>query len=160
MFAGSFAPVGWLMCDGSTLPISENEILFQLIGTTYGGDGEETFNLPNLCSRLPINHGTGSFGTTYQIGEMAGVEQVTLTVQQIPAHTHPMLGSANSATGPAPQGQVYAAADIYSASGSPPVNMNPAAITPTGGSQPHDNMQPYLVVNYIISLFGLFPSQT
>jgi microcystin-dependent protein len=160
MFAGNFAPAGWQMCDGATLPISENEVLFQLIGTTYGGDGESTFNVPNMCSRIPVHQGTGSFGTTYQIGEMAGVEQVTLTVQQIPAHTHPMLGSANSATGPAPQGQVYAAADIYSNVGSPPVNMNPAAITPTGGSQPHDNLQPFLVVNYIISLFGIFPSQT
>ena len=159
MFAGTFAPAGWQMCNGATLPISENDVLFQLIGTTYGGDGEETFNVPNLCSRLPVHQGTGSFGTTYQIGEAAGVEQVTLTVQQIPSHTHPMLGSANSATGPAPQGQVYAAADIYSNVGSPPVNMNPAAITPTGGSQPHDNLQPYLVVNYIISLFGIFPTQ-
>ena len=160
MFAGNFAPAGWHFCNGSILPISENDVLFTLIGTTYGGDGEETFALPNMCGRVPVHHGTGSSGNTYQMGEMAGVEQVTLTIQQIPSHTHPMLGSANSATGPAPQGQVYAAADIYSAVGSPPVNMNPAAITPAGGSQPHDNLQPYLVVNYIISLFGIFPSQT
>ena len=89
MFAGNFAPNGWMFCEGQTLPISENEVLFQLIGTTYGGDGEETFNLPNLASRVPIHMGTGPDGTTYQIGEMAGTEQETLTIQQIPIHTHP-----------------------------------------------------------------------
>ena len=88
MFAGNFAPNGWMFCEGQTLPISENEVLFQLIGTTYGGDGEETFNLPNLASRVPIHMGTGPDGTTYQLGEMAGTEQETLTVQQIPIHTH------------------------------------------------------------------------
>ena len=159
MFAGNFAPAGWLFCDGSTLPISENEVLFQLIGTTYGGDGEETFNLPNLSSRVPIHMGTGPSGATYQIGEMAGVEEVTLTTQQIPNHTHPMLGSSNSATGPTPGGQVYAASDIYTAAGTPQL-MNAQCITVTGGSQPHTNIQPFLVVNFIISLFGLFPSQT
>ncbi len=92
MFAGNFAPNGWMFCEGQTLPISENEALFQLIGTTYGGDGEETFNLPNLASRVPIHMGTGPDGTTYQLGEMAGTEQVTLTVQQIPNHTHPLHG--------------------------------------------------------------------
>jgi microcystin-dependent protein len=160
MFAGSFAPAGWQFCDGSILPISENEVLFQLIGTTYGGDGESTFAVPNLCGRLPVHMGTGPSGTTYQIGEMAGVEDVTLTVQQIPPHTHPMMGSANTATGPTPAGQVYAAADIYSAPASSPINMSPQSITPEGGSQPHSNIQPYLVVSYIISLFGIFPSQT
>src|SRR4029453_4168751 len=93
MFAGNFAPNGWMFCEGQTLPISENEVLFQLIGTTYGGDGEQTFNLPNLASRIPLHHGKGLAGTTYQIGEMAGVESVTLTTQQIPNHTHAMLGS-------------------------------------------------------------------
>jgi microcystin-dependent protein len=160
MFAGSFAPAGWMFCDGSLLPISENEVLFQLIGTTYGGDGEETFALPNLQSRVPIHMGTGPSGTTYQLGEMAGVEQVTLTAQQIPAHTHSMLGSANSPTGPVPVGQVHAAASIYTAPASSPLNMNAQSIVPVGGSQPHDNMQPFLVISYIISLFGIFPSQT
>src|SRR5215813_3400337 len=93
MFAGNFAPNGWMFCEGQTLPISENEVLFQLIGTTYGGDGEETFNLPNLASRVPIHMGTGPDGTTYQIGEMAGTEQETLTTQQIPSHNHPFTVS-------------------------------------------------------------------
>ena len=159
MFAGNFAPAGWMFCDGALLPISENETLFQLIGTTYGGDGDSTFQLPNLSSRVPIHMGTGPSGNTYQIGEMAGVEQVTLSTSQIPNHSHAMLASANSATGPSPAGQVYAAADIYTAAGAPQVMSN-QAITPAGGSQPHENLQPYLVVNYIISLFGIFPSQT
>jgi microcystin-dependent protein len=159
MFAGNFAPAGWMFCDGSILPISENEVLFQLIGTTYGGDGQETFALPNLCGRLPMHQGAGTTGSTYTIGETGGVEEVTLGVQQIPSHSHPMLGSANTATGPTPAGQVYAAADIYSGPGTP-VSMSPQAITPAGGSQPHTNFQPYLVVSYIISLFGIFPSQT
>src|SRR4030095_5443586 len=97
MFGGNFAPNGWMFCEGQTLPISENEVLFQLIGTTYGGDGQETFNLPNLASRVPIHMGTGKNGTTYQIGEMAGTEQETLTTQQIPNHTHPFLGSTTAA---------------------------------------------------------------
>ena len=92
MFAGNFAPAGWMFCDGQTLPISENDALFTLIGTTYGGDGQETFALPNLQSRVPIHMGTGPGGMTYQIGEMAGTEQVTLTVQQIPTHTHSLIG--------------------------------------------------------------------
>src|SRR4051812_2923148 len=90
MFAGNFPPNGWMFCEGAQLAISENDVLFQLIGTTYGGDGESTFNLPNLASRVPIHFGTGPDGTTYQIGEMAGTEQETLTVQQIPSHSHPM----------------------------------------------------------------------
>jgi microcystin-dependent protein len=159
MFAGNFAPAGWMFCDGSILPISENETLFQLIGTTYGGDGESTFALPNLASRVPIHMGTGSSGVTYQIGEAAGVESVTLSTSQIPNHSHSFLASGNSATGPSPTGQVYAAADIYSPAG-PPSAMGVQGITPVGGSQPHENMQPYLVINYIISLFGIFPSQT
>jgi microcystin-dependent protein len=149
-----------MFCEGQTLPISENEVLFNLIGTTYGGDGQETFMLPNLSGRVPIHQGTSTTGTTYQVGEMAGVEEVTLTVQQIPSHSHPLLGSGNTATGPTPANQVYAAADIYTAPASPPVNMSPQAIIPTGGSQPHSNFQPYLVVSHIISLFGVFPSQS
>ena len=101
MFGGNFAPAGWMFCEGQTLPIAENEVLFQLIGTTYGGDGEQTFNLPNLASRVPIHMGTAPDGTTYQIGEMAGTEQVTLTVQQIPIHTHPLLGSTTPGNRPA-----------------------------------------------------------
>ena len=108
LFAGNFPPNGWMFCEGQTLPISENEVLFQLIGTTYGGDGEETFNLPNLASRIPIHMGTGPDGTTYQIGEMAGTEQETLTVQQIPSHTHPAIASANGGNSLSPSGAVLA----------------------------------------------------
>src|SRR5215217_5016723 len=109
MFAGNFAPNGWMFCEGQTLPISENDVLFQLIGTTYGGDGEETFNLPNLASRVPIHMGTGPSGTTYQLGEMAGTEQETLTVQQIPTHNHVLTASTAAGATNSPAGGVLAA---------------------------------------------------
>ena len=165
MFAGNFAPNGWMFCEGQTLPISENDVLFQLIGTTYGGDGEETFNLPNLASRIPIHMGTGPDGTTYQIGEMAGTEQETLTTQQIPSHTHPLVSSAAAATLQTPTGAVLASATSSQAGvmmyGSDSVaTMNAQAIQSAGDSQPHENTQPFLCVNFIISLFGVFPSQT
>jgi microcystin-dependent protein len=163
MFAGSFAPNGWMLCQGQTLPISENDVLFQLIGTTYGGDGNSTFNLPNLASRIPIHMGTGPGGTTYQIGEKAGTEQETLTVQQIPVHTHPFTANIANGTASNPAGNVLSASasslqlmDV--STGSTP--MNPQSITPAGGSQPHENTQPFLCINFIISLFGVFPSQT
>lgn len=162
MFAGNFAPNGWMFCEGATLPISENEVLFQLIGTTYGGDGEETFNLPNLASRVPIHMGTGPDGTTYQIGEMAGTEQETLTTQQIPNHTHPLLGSLDPAGQQAPTSNVTAKStqvDLY-INAVPQDAMNAQAISAAGGSQPHENTQPFLCINFIISLFGVFPSQT
>jgi microcystin-dependent protein len=162
MFAGNFPPNGWMFCEGQTLPISENDVLFQLIGTTYGGDGERTFNLPNLASRVPIHMGTGPSGTTYQLGEMAGTEQETLTVQQIPSHTHPMNASTAAGTTNSPAGAVLGASPsvqmfIVDAADN---SLNPAAVTAAGGSQPHDNVQPFLCINFIISLFGVFPSQT
>lgn len=161
LFAGNFNPVGWEFCDGQLLPISENETLFQLIGTTYGGDGQSTFALPNLQSRVPIHMGNGPDGTTYQLAEMAGVESVTLTMQQIPNHTHPMLASNDLGTQVTPENTVtaQAAAKIYRA-GAPTVFLNPGAVQPVGGSQPHENCQPFLCINYIISLFGIFPSPT
>ena len=164
MFAGNFAPNGWMFCEGQTLPISENEVLFQLIGTTYGGDGEETFNLPNLASRVPIHMGTGPSGTTYQIGEMAGTEQETLTTQQIPSHTHAFLGSGALASGNDSANNVPSSstgATIFPyGTDQPTTNLSPSALTPAGGSQPHENTQPFLCINFIISLFGVFPSQT
>jgi microcystin-dependent protein len=162
MFAGNFPPNGWLFCEGQTLPISENEVLFQLIGTTYGGDGEETFNLPNLASRVPIHMGTGPDGTTYQIGEMAGTEQETLTTQQIPNHTHALVGSTGTATSQVPTNLLLAAtqAQTYTNLTDTITNMAPNSIGPSGGSQPHENTQPFLCINFIISLFGVFPSQT
>jgi microcystin-dependent protein len=165
MFAGNFAPNGWMFCEGQTIPISENETLFQLIGTTYGGDGEETFNLPNLASRVPIHMGTGPGGTTYQLGELAGTEQETLTTQQMPIHNHGVLATGTSQV-TSPQG-AYFATVTSSQAGASAYSLGPAAVPlvpptlqPAGGGQPHENVQPFLCINFIISLFGVFPSQT
>jgi microcystin-dependent protein len=163
MFAGNFPPVGWMFCDGQPIPISENDALFTLIGTTYGGDGQETFNLPNLQSRVPIHMGTGPDGTTYQIGEMAGTEQETLTVQQIPNHTHPLTASTEPGAALVPNGNVLAATTggvMLYYEGQSTEAMNAQSVTPAGGSQPHENTQPFLCINYIISLFGIFPQPT
>jgi microcystin-dependent protein len=164
MFAGNFPPNGWMFCEGASLPISENEVLFQLIGTTYGGDGEETFNLPNLASRVPMHMGTGPDGTTYQIGEMAGTEQETLSTQQIPNHTHPLMASNDLALQTTAGGNVLATPSTVTVlpygTDQPTSPMSPQSITPVGGSQPHENTQPFLCINFIISLFGVFPSQT
>jgi len=162
MFAGSFAPAGWAFCSGQLMPISENETLFQLIGTTYGGDGEETFALPALASRVPIHQGTRSGdGQTFVLGEMAGVESVTLTTNQIPQHNHAFLGTTNFAAATTAQNNLLAqgtSAKVFT--GLPPtVSLAANAITAAGGSQPHENLQPYLCVSFIISLFGVFPSQ-
>lgn len=163
MFGGNFAPNGWMFCEGATLPIAENEVLFQLIGTTYGGDGQETFNLPNLASRVPIHMGASPSGTTYQLGEMAGTEQETLTVQQIPLHTHQALASSTGQV-QSPANAVLATATstqtgirIYNST-APNVPLHGSAVSPSGGSQPHENTQPFLCINFIISLFGEFPS--
>jgi microcystin-dependent protein len=163
MFAGNFPPLGWEFCNGQQLPISENETLFQLIGTTYGGDGQSTFNLPNLQSRIPIHMGTNpANGSTFQIGEMAGVESVTLTTQQIPVHNHAAMGAAvtgdqTSLNNALPANSVTITPYLNS---SPDAAFNAQAIGPTGGSQPHDNTQPFVCIYYIISLFGLFPNPT
>lgn len=158
MFGGSFAPAGWAFCQGQLVPISQNDTLFVLLGTTYGGDGQETFALPNMQGRLPVHQGTSSSGTTYTMGEMAGVEEVTLTVNQIPVHTHPLLGSNAGAGQKTPQGAspAQAVGQVY-ASRLTELTMNAQSIVPVGGSQPHSNMQPFLCVSFIISLFGLFP---
>lgn len=162
LFAGNFAPNGWLFCEGQTLPISENEVLFQLIGTTYGGDGQETFRLPDLQGRLPVHQGQLQGGSNYIIGESAGTEEVTLTIQQIPVHTHAFQASANSADVASPKNAVVATSTTTNAFivSTPAQPMAPQAIVPIGGSQPHTNIQPYLCINFIISLFGIFPSQT
>ncbi len=154
MFAGNFAPAGWMFCEGQLLPISENETLFQLLGTTYGGDGESTFELPDLRGRIPIHQGNG-----FILAETGGAEEITLTVSQIPAHSHPALASSNSANTPNPQNAIAGSGDISQLYwGDPPdANGSPQAVGPVGGSQPHTNFQPYLCVNFIISLFGLFP---
>jgi microcystin-dependent protein len=162
MFGGNFAPAGWMLCQGQSLPISENEVLFQLVGTTYGGDGQETFNLPNLASRVPIHMGTGPGLSGHNIGEMAGVESVTLSTQQIPNHTHTPVGSGGAAATADPTSNIPATSQsqFYYNLLDNPSNFSPSAIGPAGGSQPHENMQPFLCINFIISLFGIFPSQT
>jgi microcystin-dependent protein len=157
MFAGNFAPAGWMFCEGQLLPISENETLFQLIGTTYGGDGQSTFALPDLRGRLPLHQ-----GNSFILAETGGAEEITLTVSQIPAHSHPMLATTTVATDINPGNRVPAQTgtfDFYQSSpGASP--MAAQSISPVGGSQPHTNFQPYLCVDFIISLFGIFPSPT
>jgi microcystin-dependent protein len=157
MFAGNFAPAGWMFCEGQLLPISENETLFQLIGTTYGGDGQSTFALPDLRGRLPIHQGNG-----FILAETGGVEQITLTTQQIPAHSHAVVASLDGANSPNPGNAVLGTTNVLEVySGDPPdVNMNASSVGATGGSQPHTNFQPYLCVDFIISLFGIYPSPT
>ena len=159
MFAGNFAPAGWMFCEGQLLPISEYETLFNLIGTTYGGDGQSTFALPDLRGRIPLHFGNG-----FTLAETGGVETITLTVSQIPAHSHPFLATGNSAadSNPAnllPGTSASATASPYGTD-APFVPLSPSSISSTGGSQPHNNFQPYLCVDFIISLFGIFPSQT
>ena len=159
MFAGNFAPAGWMFCEGQLLPISEYETLFNLIGTTYGGDGESTFGLPDLRGRLPLHQGNG-----FTLAETGGAESITLTVNQIPAHSHPMLATNNNAAATAVQNTVFAVEPVFGVipygTDAPKTFLAPNAIGPVGGSQPHTNFQPYLCVDFIISLFGIFPSQT
>jgi microcystin-dependent protein len=157
MFAGNFAPAGWMFCEGQLLPISEYETLFNLIGTTYGGDGQSTFALPDLRGRIPLHFGNG-----FTLAETGGVETVTLTVSQIPAHSHPFLASTDIANLTSPANDVLAqlnSAELYS-SIPPTAALAANMVGATGGSQPHNNFQPYLCVDFIISLFGIFPSQT
>ncbi len=158
MFAGNFAPAGWMFCEGQLLPIDyEYETLFNLIGTTYGGDGMSTFALPDLRGRIPIHQGNG-----FILAETGGAEEITLTVQQIPSHTHPLLASSSVANDSGPTNNVVAQSTSFDAYQTEPANaaLAATAIGPAGGSQPHTNFQPYLCVDFIISLFGLFPSPT
>jgi microcystin-dependent protein len=159
MFAGNFAPASWMFCSGQLLPISEYETLFNLIGTTYGGDGQTTFALPDLQGRLPIHQGGG-----LTLGESGGAESITLTVNQMPAHTHQAMGSTNTGTGTAPANNVLcnlvAATNSGYGTDNPQTNLNPQSTGSMGANQPHSNFQPYLCINFIISLFGIFPSQT
>lgn len=157
MFGGNFAPVGWAFCNGQLIPISENDALFTLIGTTYGGDGQETFALPDLRGRLPLHQ-----GPAFTLGESGGVESVTLTTTQIPTHTHSLMASGDPGNQVNPDGALTSnsqGALIY-IDDAPTLNMNPQAISTVGGSQPHENMQPFLCISFIIALFGVFPSQS
>ncbi len=157
MFAGNFAPVGWAFCNGAIIPIDQNDALFNLIGTTYGGDGQTTFALPNLQSRVPVHVGPG-----FALGQSGGTESVTLTVSQIPAHSHVPQANGNPGTASTPASNVWAANASLTqySNAAPTANMDPASLGSSGGSQPHDNMIPFLVINFILSLFGVFPSQS
>lgn len=160
MFGGNFAPAGWAFCNGQLMAISENDALFNLIGTTYGGDGQSTFALPNLQSRVPIHMGQGPGLSNYIIGEASGTETVTLTTQQIPAHGHPAAATSVDGSDAAPTNNFWANWGSAQYSDQPFTSqMAATALTPVGGSQPHDNMLPFLTINFIISLFGIFPSQ-
>jgi microcystin-dependent protein len=164
MFGGNFAPAGWALCQGQLMPISENDTLFNLIGTTYGGDGQETFGLPDLQGRIPLHQGQGpGLSQNYTIGEKAGVETVTLSTQQIPIHNHTLQATQQIGQNAQPQNAFYAqvsTGQLYSEPLDPLVNMNSAMVSTVGGSQPHENLQPFLVLNFIISLFGVFPTQS
>ena len=162
LFASNFAPQNWLFCHGQLLPISENDALYQVIGTRYGGDGESNFALPDLRGRIPLHFGVGPDTLNYPISQMAGTETVTLTTQQIPVHTHPVLASTGPGSVNSPTNNVIgvsAAVKVF-IEDEPVVNMNAGAVGPAGGSEPHENCQPFLGINYIISLFGIFPTPT
>jgi len=156
----NFAPMNWAFCDGSLISISDNSALFTLIGTTYGGNGQTTFALPNLLGRIPLHQGTGT-GGTYVIGQLAGTETVTLNTNQIPSHNHQALATSNAGTVGTPVANVVPATSTIKIYDAPTTVVAMSAVTgPTGGSQPHENVMPFQCVNYIICLFGIFPSQS
>jgi microcystin-dependent protein len=158
MFGGNFAPVGWAFCNGQLIAINQNQALFSLIGTTYGGDGISTFALPDLRGRGPMHQGTSQFAT-HSLGELGGTELVALTPNQIPNHQHAMIATQAEASEGGPSGQLPARASKYVTGVGPDATLNAQTIQPQGGSQPHENMPPFLTVNFIISLQGVFPSQ-
>lgn len=159
LFAGNFAPRGWALCNGQLLPISQYTALFAILGTTYGGDGRVTFALPDLRGRAPIHAGQGPGLSNRRLGQRGGQEDVTLAVEELPPHSHQAVGSANRTSSTTPAGSVWGSTGrtrLYAAPGAP-ANMSPAAIANTGAGMSHENMPPYLVINYIIALQGLFP---
>lgn len=160
MFAGNFAPRGWALCEGQQVLVSANEDLFKLIGTTYGGDGTQTFNLPDLRGRLPLHQGTGSRLPTYVIGQKGGEETVALIPNQMPRHSHDMQVSRAIANTVSPNNSILAVstqASMFFGGDPESTTMDPGALGAVGGSQPHNNMQPYLCISFIISLYGVYP---
>ena len=155
MFAGNFAPAGWMFCDGSLLPISENETLFNLIGTTYGGDGQSTFALPDLRGRVPIHVGSG-----HTLGERGGEQAHTLSIAELPTHTHSARASSTNGTTPLPSGNTLAAGNNMYAAPTNLTSLQASTVATVGGSQPHVNMQPFLTLSFCIALQGIFPSPT
>lgn len=160
MFAGNFAPSGWLFCRGQVIAISENETLFQLIGTTYGGDGQETFGLPDLGARFPVHQGTQAGGGSFTMGQMGGTDAVTVSLPQLPSHSHAPAAATTPTTSSASGAYIAARADAPFSSATPSTALALQQLAPAGGSQPHENRQPYVTVSFIISLYGIFPSQT
>jgi len=159
MFAGNFNPAGWAFCNGALIPISQNDTLFNLIGTTYGGDGQETFALPDLQSRIPVHAGTGSGLSTYTLGETFGVESVTLNTNQIPTHSHALIASQDTAASTTAANNVTATTNqlkIYTENSAAKL-FNASMVSNVGGNQPHENLMPILAISFIISLFGVFP---
>src|SRR6056297_2376536 len=162
MFAGNFAPRGWAYCDGQLLAVSQNDALFSLLGTIYGGDGRTTFGLPDMRGRIPIHAGTGPGLSPRQLGSKAGSENETLTVNQLPSHTHPMQASSEAASSPNPPDQVLAESitdRVYRPNTAPDVNMASSSVSTIGGSRSHTNLMPLLCVHFIIALFGIYPSR-
>jgi microcystin-dependent protein len=161
MVGFNFAPVGWAFCDGSLIPISENDTLFNLIGTTYGGDGQQTFALPDLRSRIPLHAGTGPGLSTRILSEVGGVETVTLIANQIPSHSHAPQAQSGGGNQSSPSNGIWAnSGQGQYSTDTPTLALKATLVGQTGGSQPHDNMMPYTVINFIISLFGVYPSQS
>lgn len=161
MFAGNFAPRGWAFCDGQLLAVSQNDALFSLLGTIYGGDGRTTFGLPDLRGRLPIHAGSGPGLSNRRLGSKGGAENVTLTTNQLPSHTHPLTGAAQQPNSTSPTGNLLAQSgqtDLYRQD-TPAVNMASTSITSVGGSQSHSNLMPFLCVHFIIALVGIYPSR-
>jgi microcystin-dependent protein len=160
----NFAPVGWALCNGALLSITENPVLYTLIGAKYGGDGVQTFALPDLQGRVPVHQGTGPGLSNYAFGKSGGVEGVTLSAAQMPAHTHAMMASTQAGTTNTPGGTLALGTaetpiPIYASAGSSPTTLAPAAVAMAGSSAPHDNLQPYVGITYIIALEGIYPSQ-
>jgi microcystin-dependent protein len=161
MFAGNFAPQGWAFCDGQLLAISQNDALFSLVGTIYGGDGRTTFGLPDCRGRIPVHAGTGPGLSPRVLGARAGTEQETLTVNQMPSHSHQMQASPDLASSPNPGTNVVSrstAVDAY-INDTPTVDLASTSILSVGGSQAHSNIQPFICINFIIALFGIYPSR-
>ncbi len=162
MFAGNFAPRGWAFCDGQLLAVSQNDALFSLLGTIYGGDGRTTFGLPDMRGRIPIHAGSGPGLSPRRVGSKAGAETVTVTVNQLPSHGHPMKGSTDIGSLASPNDATVGRTpnfDLYRASATPSADMSSTAISQVGGSRSHTNLQPYLCIHFIVALFGIYPSR-
>ena len=161
MFAGTFAPYGWLDCNGDEVAISDYDVLYSLIGTTYGGDGQNTFVLPDLRSRVPIGAGPLPGGSNYELAQMGGAENVTLQGQQVPAHTHPLMATSSGQQQSPANALPASVSSTYNVYGpkTSPTTLQPASVGSAGGSGPHANIQPYLGMRFIIAWQGIFPTQ-